>query len=84
MSYLMDYGDDWPPHPDRGRRSLLRWLNEGKRRPRPGFDRFFWINTTVIVAVALACAITLRLTDHPSPRFVVGNHSRTSDRVHER
>jgi hypothetical protein len=89
MSYLMDYGDDWPPRPVRGRRSLLRWLNEGKRRARPGFDRFFWINTVVIVGVAVVCAIAMKLTDRPSPRFVVGNqspppaHGKTFDHVRQ-
>jgi hypothetical protein len=76
MSHLMDYGHDWPPRTTHARRSLLRWLNEEKRRPRPGFDRFFWINTAVIVGMAVVCAIVLRLTDRPSPRLVVGNHHR--------
>lgn len=72
----MDYGHDWPPRPPHSHRSLLRWLNDGKRRRRPGFDRFFWINTAVIVCVGMTCAVTLRLTDRPSPPFVVGNQSR--------
>lgn len=79
MSLLMDYGSDWPP---RERRRLLRWLNEGKRRRRPGFDRFFRVNATVIVGVGVICALALRLTDRPSPPLVVGNRSSPTYVVH--
>lgn len=74
MSYLMDYGDDWPPRPPRRRMSLLRWLNDGKRRRRPGFDRYVIINVLLIVAVGAVCAVVLKATDRPPRQFVV-NHS---------
>jgi hypothetical protein len=74
MSYLMDYGDDRPsPPPPPRRRSLLRWLNAPKRRRRPGFDRFFWINAALIAVAGVLCTVAVKLTDRPEPPFVVGN-----------
>lgn len=68
MSYLMDYGPDWPPPPRRGRRSLRRWLNAPKRQRRAGFDRWFWINASLMVGVVVVCALVLKATDQRIPQ----------------
>lgn len=64
MSYLMDYGDDWPPRPPRRRWSLWRWLNAAKGRRRPGFDRWTAINAAAILGVLLIVGAVLKLNDH--------------------
>jgi hypothetical protein len=75
MSHLMDYGTGWPPRPPR-RRSLLRWVADGRRRHRHGFDRWVAINAALIVLVGVIVALALKASDRP-PALVFSTTSPT-------
>jgi hypothetical protein len=48
MSYLMDYGDDWPPPPERQRM----------------FGRAFWAEVALYVGAFLLIAVPTVISDH--------------------
>jgi hypothetical protein len=53
MSYLMDYGPDWPPRPPR----------RAERR-RTGIGRQLWLNAGLLVGAFLIVAALAVISDH--------------------